>query len=59
MSEEVISVYDGKYTLIYNSENSEFKCLRYGKEWRNLVGDGMILSLFFEIQRLKEKCGEE
>lgn len=46
---------DGKYELIHNENTGTIKCLRYGKEWRDLTGDGMVLSMIYEIERLKEE----
>lgn len=54
MAEERIKVGDGKYELIFN--NGSFKALRHGKEWRDLLGDGMVLALFQRIQELEVKC---
>lgn len=48
-----IDIYDSKYTLVY--ENNKFHALRYGKEWRDLTGDGMVLALCNEILELKEE----
>jgi hypothetical protein len=53
--EERIELYDGKYTVIFNTETGEFRALRYGEEWRDLCGDGMILQMFFRIQELEEE----
>lgn len=47
-----IDVYDGKYTLV--NDDKGFRALRYGEEWRSLVGDKMILSLCQEILKLRE-----
>lgn len=50
-----ITLDNGKYTIIEDLDNGRFKCLRYGEEWRSLIGDGMILSMFCRIQEL-ESC---
>ena len=44
-----------KYEIILNYKDFEFKALRHGEEWRNLVGDNLILQMFFEILELKEE----
>ena len=31
-----------------------FKCKRHGEEWRDLVGDGMVLAMFQHIRDLEE-----
>lgn len=48
-----LELQDGKYT-IYHQNGENFRCLRYGKPWRNLVGDGMVLALVQEIERLND-----
>lgn len=50
---------DGKYTVIYDETNSfPEKCLRYGEDWRDLVGDNLIFYLCNKIKELKEKIDE-
>ncbi len=45
---------NGKYTIILNDGPLyEFKAFRYGEEWRDLVGDGLILSLVHKIIELE------
>lgn len=34
------------------------KALRNGEEWRNLTGDGMVLSMLFEVNRLRKIVDE-
>jgi hypothetical protein len=53
MSVEKVDLSEGKYTVILNDMPHEFKALRYGEEWRDLTGDGMILSMFFKILELQ------
>ncbi len=55
---ESIKLDNDKYEIILVNNGKEFKAERYGKEWRNLIGDNLILSMFFEIQELKEKLSE-
>ncbi len=58
MSEELnnlcVSVYDGKYTVIQNASGA-VRALRYGEEWRDCCGDGLILALAQEVEELREK----
>ena len=49
-----IDLLDGKYTVIHNNGNN-FKALRYGEEWRDLAGDGLVLALVQRIEELEEK----
>lgn len=45
-----------KYEIILDNTNGfEFKALRHGEEWRDLVGDNLILQMFYEILQLKEE----
>lgn len=50
----------GKYTVIHEN-GCNFKALRYGEEWRDLVGDGLVLAIvqehedvLVENQRLRQ-----
>lgn len=53
--DRTISLDNGKYTIVYNKTNSfPEKVLRYGEEWRNVVGDNLIFWLCAEIERLRE-----
>lgn len=47
-----IELSEGKYTLVFNETTGELNALRYGKEWRNLNGDGLVLSLGQRIEQL-------
>lgn len=47
-----ITVYDGKYTVIF--KDGHLRALRYGKEWRDCTGDGLILALIQEIDTLRK-----
>jgi len=51
---EKVELYDGKYTVVLVDNGKEFKALRYGEEWRDLAGEGMILAMFYRIQELEE-----
>ncbi|WP_368900755.1 hypothetical protein [Oceanobacillus oncorhynchi] len=55
MFENTIRLENGKYTLVNNlSTGGGFYAQRYGEEWRDLAGDGLVLALFHEIEKLKE-----
>lgn len=46
----------GKYTIVYDKTNSyPVKCLRYGEEWRDLLGDNLIYWLCARIEELEEE----
>lgn len=48
-----ISLDNGKYIVVENLPKGEFECLRHGEKWRDLLGDGMVLSMFYRIQELE------
>lgn len=49
-----ITLDNGKYTIVYDETNSfPEKILRYGEEWRNVVGDNLIYWLCNEIMSLR------
>ena len=42
----MLSLANGKYVIFYNwSKEGQFKCQRYGQNWREFVGDKMIMEL--------------
>ena len=49
-----ITLLDGKYTVQHDN-GTNFKALRYGQEWRDLTGDGLVLALVQKIEDLEEK----
>ena len=51
---------DGKYEIILNQapDDYQFKCLRHGEEWRDLVGDGMVLALVQTVEQLRAHVAE-
>lgn len=57
MMEQQIEIGDGEYTLVMKNEPGKFvfKSLRYGEEWRDLVGDNLVLAMFHEIEDLRER----
>lgn len=44
----------GDYEVIEDLRNNTFKALRHGEEWRDLVGDNLILALIDKIEELEE-----
>jgi len=48
-----VSVYNDKYTVI-QEEDGSLRALRYGEEWRDLCGDGLVLALAQEVDSLRE-----
>lgn len=56
---KTIMLDDGKYTIVYD-ENNQYptKCLRYGKEWKNLIGDNLIFWLCAKIGELEEEIND-
>ena len=53
---KTIELHNGKYTVMYDENNQyPMKCLRYGEEWRDLVGDNLIFWLCAKIEELEEK----
>ena len=56
---KAIKLDNGKYTIVYDETNSfPEKCLRYGEEWRNLVGDNLIFWLCQRIKELEEEIDD-
>jgi hypothetical protein len=52
---------NGKYTVIFstvNAPNTTFKALRHGEEWRDLTGDGLVLAMLHEVERLRKVTAE-
>jgi hypothetical protein len=49
-----VTVYDGKYTVIQD-ERGGLRALRYGEEWRDCTGDGLILALAQEVEELRSE----
>jgi hypothetical protein len=50
---------NGKYTVVWHSPPDHpevaLYALRHGEPWRDLIGDGLILSLLLDIDALKGK----
>ena len=51
-----LTVAEGKYTLVMDPTN--MRALRYGEPWRDLVGDGFVMALGHEIERLRKELAE-
>lgn len=53
---KIIELDGGKYTIVYDQDNHfPVKCLRYGKEWRDLTGDNLVFLLCAYIEELEER----
>lgn len=54
---EQVVVENGKYTIqvIEGPSLWKFHALRHGQPWRNLVGDGLVLAMFYRIQELEQQ----
>lgn len=52
-----IDLLDGKYTIQHDN-GTNFKALRYGEEWRDLTGDGLMLALVKKIEELQKELDE-
>jgi len=52
-----VTVCGGKYTVIQN-RNGALRALRYGEEWRDCLGDGLVLGLAQEVAELRQKIEE-
>lgn len=48
-----VTVADGKYTVLQD-EFGRLSALRYGEQWRNCVGDGLVLALAQEVRKLED-----
>lgn len=48
-----IQLENGKYTVCHNN-GANFHALRHGEPWRDLTGDGLILAMAHELERLQE-----
>jgi hypothetical protein len=45
--------YEGKYTVVF--EGNRFYAYRYGAEWRDLCGDGLVLAMLQDYDELKTR----
>lgn len=49
-----VSVLDGKYTVVGLDDGTGLRALRWGDEWRNLVGDNLVFALAWELHEARE-----
>lgn len=51
---------EGKYEIVLNTKGNKmnFYAKRYGEYWRNLIGDNLILAMYFRINYLTELLEE-
>lgn len=49
-----VTVDDGKYTIV-QYDNGQVIVYRYGFKWRDCTGDGLILALAQEINKIQEE----
>lgn len=47
-----IELENGKYTVCHDNGRN-FHALRNGETWRSLTGDGLVLAMAYEIERLR------
>lgn len=47
-----IELENGKYTVCHD-DGANFHAKRYGEPWRRLEGDGLVLAMAHEIERLR------
>lgn len=52
-----VSVAGGKYEVVME-EDFRLHALRYGKPWRDCVGDNLVLCLAMEVEALRKRVGE-
>lgn len=62
---DTVELDNGKYEVVleniqHNGAHKQvFKALRNGQEWRDLVGDGLIMEMFYRILELEEELDED
>jgi len=52
-----VTIYDGKYTVIQD-ERGGLRAVRHGEEWRDCMGDGLILALAQEVEELRAQVAD-
>lgn len=52
----VVTLCDGKYTVI--NDAGVVTAELYGQPWRDFVGDGLVLAMMHEIERLKGELAD-
>ncbi len=60
MRKEILTICDTKYTFVFEDieEQSDFRCDRYGEQWRSFNGDGAVLQLFLYAKQLQAELVE-
>lgn len=53
MNKEIIKI-DDKYSIVLQEKPYEFRATRYDEQWRDLVGDGLVLAMTYKIQEMQE-----
>jgi hypothetical protein len=46
---------DGKYTVEFNESTGRLSAFRHGQPWRDIQGDGLILAMLQEVDKLCSK----
>lgn len=49
---------ENKYGIVLNEKPYKFYATRYGEEWQNLVGNNLVLAMYYRIERLTELLKE-
>ena len=52
-----VDIEEGKYTYVFNGGDAHV--LRYGEEWRDVVGDKFIYCMAAEIEALRKELASE
>lgn len=53
-----VKVNNGKYTVLLPAgpqEHGRFRALRYGEEWRDLIGDNLVYGLAYELDKARRE----
>lgn len=45
----------GGYTVVFEEGTGRLHALRYGEEWRDCVGDKLLLALAYEVESLRDR----
>ena len=53
-----VTVGEGDKYTVYQTEEGRLKARRYGKEWRDCWGDGLIFTLAAEVETLREEMAK-
>lgn len=57
MATELVTLEDGKYTLVHDT-NGGLSALRHGEPWQDLTGNIMVYACFCEIAELRKRLSE-